>query len=158
MAFDKKVDMFSAALKPLAGILLICAIFSSAFAYATCSVDEVTVSGRVEDAPPKGTIRVQLIYANQKLGESGEATLEGGFFRIEIPFLTQSRAPVLIGSLREKCDRKPKTIVVTLNESDEEYDRVSLEFPKDFRMDDPSAYSLRSKIVLHGHPSPSAPQ
>ncbi len=146
--------MLSTALQSLAWMLLICAIFSGTFSHAACSVDEVTVSGRVEDAPLKGTIRVQLIYPNQKLGESGEATLENAFFRIRIPFLTQSRAPILMGNLREKCDRKPKTIVVTLNQSDHEADRISLEFPKDFRMEDPSAYTLRSEIVLHGHPPP----
>jgi len=48
------------------------------------------------------------------MGESGDVTVEGGSFRIQIPFLTQSRAPVLIGTLLEKCDRKPKTVVVTL--------------------------------------------
>ncbi len=40
-------------------------------------------------------------------------TLEDESFRIQIPFLTQSRGPVL-GIGNPKCDRKPKTVVVTL--------------------------------------------
>jgi hypothetical protein len=55
-----------------------------------------------------------------------------------------------MGSFREKCERKPKTVVVTLLESgqDQEYDRVSLDLIKDFKMADPSAYTLKSEIVL----------
>jgi hypothetical protein len=81
-------------------------------------------------------------------------TVEGGTFRIQIPFLTQSRAPGLLG-IREKCDRKPETVVVTLKEADQEYDRVSLDLAKDFKMADPSAYALRSEILLHGSLGPS---
>jgi len=87
------------------------------------------------------------------MGESGDVTVEGGSFRIQIPFLTQSRAPVLIGTLLEKCDRKPKTVVVTLMEGDQEYDRVSLDLAMDFKIADPSAYALRSAMLLHGPPS-----
>jgi hypothetical protein len=126
---------------------------SSAFLQAKCPVDVVIVNGRVEHAPPNGSVRVQLIYPRQKTGESGDVTLEGGSFRIQIPFFTQSRAPVLIGEFLEKCDRKPKVIVVTLIEGDQEYDRVSLDLAKDFKMADPSAYALRSEILLHGPPS-----
>ena len=56
----------------------------------------------------------------------------------------------MMGTLLEKCDRKPKTVVVTLVDADQEYDRVSLDLAKDFKMPDPSAYALRSEIVLHG--------
>ena len=73
-------------------------------------------------------------------------------FTIRISFLTQSRAPVLMGNLMEKCDKKPKTVVVTLLEGDQnqEYDRVSLDLERDFKMADPSAYTPRSEIVLSG--------
>jgi hypothetical protein len=154
---DEGFAMFYGAFKALAGILSVCTIFSGAFSHARCSVDVVIVNGRVEHAPRKGIVRVQLIYPKQKqeLGESGDVTIEGGSFRIQIPFLTQSRAPGLLG-VREKCDRKPETVVVTLMETDQEhdeYDRVSLDLAKDFKMADPSAYALRSEILLHGSPS-----
>jgi hypothetical protein len=55
-----------------------------------------------------------------------------------------------MGSLREKCDRKPKAVVITLREDDQELDRVSLDFARDFRMADPTAYALRSEAVLNG--------
>jgi hypothetical protein len=138
------------ACRALAGMLCICAFFSDAVSHASCPVDEVIVNGRVEDVPVKGSVRVQLIYPNQKAGDSGEVALDSSSFRIDIPFLTQSRAPALIGTLREKCDRKPETVVVTLVEGDHEHDRVSLSLAKDFRMADASAYALRSEVVLHG--------
>lgn len=143
--------MLQAAVKALAGILSVCAISSGSFSYASCSVDVVIVNGRVEHALPKSRVRVQLVFAKQNIGESGDATVEGGVFRIQIPFYTQSRASFLNGGIpREKCDRKPKTVVVTLIEADQEYDRVSLDLTKDFKMADPSAYALRSVILLHG--------
>ena len=156
---DERFAMFYGGLKALAGILSICTIFSIAL-HASCPVDVVMVKGRVEHAPRNGIVRVQLVYPQQKqkLGESGDVTVEGGSFRIQIPFLTQSRAPGLLG-IREKCDRKPETVIVTLVEADQdrdhEYDRVSLDLAKDFKMADPSAYALRSEILLRG--SPSAP-
>jgi hypothetical protein len=111
------------------------------------------VNGRVENAPRNGIVRVQLVYPKQKqeMGESGDVTVEGGAFRIQIPFLTQSRAPGLLG-IREKCARKPKTVVVTMVEADQkgerEYDRLSLDLARHFKMADPSAYALRSAILL----------
>jgi len=149
----ERFAMMRGAVKALAGILFMGAIGSGALSHASCSVDVVIVNGRVEHAPPNGRVRVQLVYPNQKMGESGDVTVEGGSFRIQVPFLTQSRAPVLIGSLRQKCDRKPKTVVVTLIEADQEYDRVNLDLTKDFKMADPSAYALRSEILLHGPPN-----
>jgi hypothetical protein len=155
---DEKFAMIYGAFKTLAGILSIGTIFSGAFSHAWCPVDGVIVNGRVENAPRNGIVRVQLVYPKQKqkMGESGDVTVEGGSFRIQIPFLTQSRAPVLIGTLLEKCDRKPKTVVVTLVEADQEgdheYDRVSLDLARDFKMADPSAYALRSEILLYGPP------
>src|SRR3984893_16199280 len=149
---DERFAMLYSALKALDGILSICSI--SAGAFSQCSVDVVVVKGRVENAPGKGIVRVQLVYPKQKqeMGESGDVTIEGGSFRIQIPFLTQSRAPGLLG-VREKCDRKPETVVVTLMEADQEYDRISLDLAKDFKMADPSAYALRSEILLHGSPN-----
>lgn len=138
--------------KALAGILAVGAFFSGALSHASCSVDVVIVNGRVEHAPRNASVRVQLVYPKQKKGELGETTLEGGSFRIQIPFLTQSRTPLLT-NLPEKCDRKPETVVVTLVEADQEYDHVSLDLARDFKLADPSAYALRSEVVLHGPPS-----
>jgi hypothetical protein len=151
---DERFAMIYGAFKTLAGILSIGTIFSGAFSHAWCPVDVVIVNGRVENAPRNGIVRVQLVYPKQKqkMGESGDVTVAGGSFRIQIPFLTQSRAPGLLG-VREKCDRKPETVVVTLMEADQEYDRVSLDLAKDFKMADPSAYALRSEILLHGSPN-----
>lgn len=114
---------------------------------AECPVKVVIVKGRVENAPRNAMVRVQLIYSTEEAKVSGEVTVEHGRFSIPIEFLTQSRRP-LLGSFRQKCDRKPKSVVITLVESDQEYDRVSLDFPKDFKMADPSAYTLRSELVL----------
>jgi hypothetical protein len=154
--------MVNGASKSLAGMLAIGAIFSATFSRAQCSINTVMVSGRIEHPPGKGLIRVQLLYQNQKkLGESAEATLDGELFRIQIPFVTQSRASRL-EFMPVKCNRKPKTVVVTLlkadQEGDHEYDRISLDLAKDFRMADSSAYAPRSEILLHGPLSASAIQ
>ena len=138
-------------LKALIGTLSICVISSGAFLHAECSIDTIIVNGRVEHAPRKGIVKVQLIYPKDKIGESGDVTVEDGSFRIPILFFTQSRAPFLNGSIPpEKCTRKPKTIVVSLIANDQEYDRVSLDMAKDFKKIEPSLYALRSEILLHG--------
>ena len=148
---DEKVAVKCGSLKAAAALSFVCVI-SGALSHASCPVDQVIVSGRVEDAPAKGSVRVQLVYSNGKPGDSAEATLETDSFRIEISFLTQSRGPALIGTFREKCDRKPIAVVVTLVEGEREFDRVSLNLAKDFRMMDSSAYALRSELLLHGPP------
>jgi len=143
--------MLYGAFKALVGTLSLCAIFPSAVSHAECPTDMVIVTGQVEHAPRKAIVKVQLIYPKGKIGESGDTTVEDGSFRIQIPFFTQSRAPFLNGSIPpEKCARKPETIVVSLVENDQEYDRVSLKRDKDFKKIDPSAYALRSEIMLHG--------
>jgi len=137
--------------KALAGILAVCAFTSGALSHAQCSVDVVIVNGRVEHPPRNASVRVQLVYPKQKKGELGETTLEGGSFRMQIPFLTQSSRPLLT-NLPAKCHRKPETVVVTLVEGDQEYDQVSLDLAQDFKLADSTAYSPRSEIVLHGPP------
>jgi hypothetical protein len=133
-----------------ARILCCCVIASGTLVYAICPTDMVIVKGRVADAPPNATVRVQLVYSNKRGGDSGDVRLEKAVFVLQVPFFTQSRAPKLIGTFLEKCDRKPKTVIVTLTDGKQEYDHVSLDFVRDFKMADPSAYSLRSEIVLHG--------
>lgn len=138
-------------LKALIGALSICVISSGAFLHAECSIDTIIVNGRVEHAPKKGIVKVQLIYPKGKIGESGDVTVEDGSFRIPILFFTQSRAPFLNGSIPpEKCARKPKTIIVSLIANDQEYDRISLDMTKDFKKIELSAYTLRSEILLRG--------
>ena len=138
--------------KVLIGILCICVISSGAFLRAAeCSIDTIIVNGKVEHAPRKGIVKVQLIYPKDKIGESGDVTVDDGSFRIPILFFTQSRAPFLNGAIpAQKCARKPKTIVVLLIANDQEYDRVSLDMAKDFKKIEPSTYVLRSEILLQG--------
>ena len=137
--------------KVLVGILCICVISSGAFLLAECSIDTIIVNGKVEHAPRKGIVKVQLIYPKDKIGESGDVSVEDGSFRIPILFFTQSRAPFLNGSIPlEKCTRKPKTIVVSLIANDQEYDRVSLDMAVDFKKIELGAYALRSEILLQG--------
>ncbi len=121
---------------------------------AQCPILYAVVKGQVERPPRGATVRVQLVYskhAKDQNGESGEVKLEAASFRMQIPFLTQSGAPIL-GLGRYKCDLRPKTVLVTLSSGDREYDHVSLDWAKDFKMADPGAYTLRSEIVLHGAP------
>jgi hypothetical protein len=142
--------MLLGAAKTLVSILTV-TLIGCGVARAMCSVDVVMVRGRVENAPSDAKVRVQLVYPKDVAGESGSVTVEDGRFSIPIDFLTQSRRPVINGIL-EKCGRRPKTVIVTLVGSDEgrEYDRVSLDFAKDFRMSDPTAYALRAELVLNG--------
>jgi hypothetical protein len=136
----------------LASLALIFVVTNGSLANAFCDTDMVIIRGRVEHRPRKAMVRVQLVYPKQKLGESGEITIDKEKFTIQIPFFTQSRAPKLTGRLFEKCNRKPQTVIVTLSESDQnlEHDRISLDLVKDFQMADPSAYTPRSEIVLRG--------
>ena len=135
-------------------LFLVVSAFFGTTSFAQCPVLNVMVKGEVQSPPRGSVVRVQLVYrkhSKDQEGASGEEKLENESFRIEIPFLTQSSAPVLgLGSF--KCDLRPMTVVVTLVAGDHEYDRVSLDWAKDFKMADPTAYALRSELVLHGAP------
>jgi hypothetical protein len=135
-----------------AAVLLCFGLLASTIAHAGCSMNAVVVKGRVEHAPRGATVRVELLYPHNAGSDSGETTLEGAEFTLPVDFLTQSRRPVLIGEWRQKCDRKPETVVVTLMGGDpmQEYDRVSLKLSSDFKQTDPSGYELKSEIVLKG--------
>jgi hypothetical protein len=135
-----------------AGLVGICAIISAISSYAACPTAFVIVKGHVENAPHNSIVRVQLVYLRQQtqqVEDSSDMTLESGTFTIKVPFYTQSRGPVVNGQF-EKCNRKPKTVIVSLLQDDHEYDRVSSDFARDFTMPYPGAYALRSEIVLHG--------
>jgi hypothetical protein len=123
--------------------LLLCA-----FARAQCPVNTVIVKGHVENASAHSKVRVRLVYPKEKPGESGEVTVEDGIFQIPVEFVTMQSS--IFSNLPKRCGRKPKTIVITLLENDQESDKVELGFPRDFTMADPSAYILRSELVLKG--------
>jgi hypothetical protein len=123
-------------------------LITSMFAYTECPVGDVMVRGRVEHALRNSRVRVQLMYSGDLPGESGDVTVEDGRFSIPIEFITQSRRPVVNGMLG-KCGRRPKSVIVTLADRDHEYDRVTLDFAKDFITASPSAYSLQSEMVLN---------
>jgi hypothetical protein len=130
------------------------------FASSSCGTEVVVLKGRVEPPSRNASVRVHLLYAKkqkqerlgkqqqEQFGESGEVTVDNGRFTIQIPFLTDYREPVIFAEFRNKCDRKPKTVVVTLFEGDEERDRISLDMAKDFTKADATAYTPRSDIVL----------
>jgi hypothetical protein len=113
---------------------------------AQCPVNTVMVRGRVENPQSNSRIQVQLLYPKQP-GESAETNLENNSFRIPVEFLTQSSKP-LFKDIHAKCDRKPKTVVVTLLSGDQQADQVSLDLLKDFDHLDASAYTLRQGLVL----------
>ena len=114
---------------------------------AQCPVNTVMVRGRVENPHQNSRIQVQLVYAKQQPAESAEANPENDSFRIPIEFLTQS-SKTLFKDIHAKCDRKPKTVVVTLLSGDHQSDQVSLDLLKDFDHLDASAYTLRQELVL----------
>ena len=118
-------------------------------AHAQCPVNTVIVKGRVVDnANAHSKVRVQLVYPKEKPGEAGEVTLEDGAFQIPIEFVTMQSS--IFTNLPNRCGRKPKTVVITLLENDQESDQVFLDFAKNFKMTDASAYTLRSEVVLNG--------
>jgi len=118
-------------------------------ARAQCPVDTVIVKGRVvESGNAHSKVRVQLVYPKEKPGESGEVTVEDGSFQIPIEFVTMQSS--IFTNLPKRCGRKPKTVVITLLENDQESDQVFLDFAKNFKMADASAYTLRSEVVLNG--------
>ena len=89
-----------------------------------------------------------LRQQTEQIEDSSDMSLEGGTYTIKVPYYTQSRGPVVNGQFG-KCNRKPKTVIVSLVQDDHEYDRISLDFARDFTMPYPGTYALRSEIVLH---------
>jgi hypothetical protein len=119
-------------------------------ARAQCPVNTVIVKGRVvETTSAHSKVRVELVYPKEKPGEAGEVTVEDGAFQIPIEFVTMQSS--IFTNLPKRCGRKPKTVVITLLENDQQSDQVFLDFAKNFTMTDASAYSPRSELVLNGH-------
>jgi hypothetical protein len=125
---------------------LFCISISISLAHAQCPVNTVMIRGRVENPQSNSRIQVQLLYPKQP-GESAETNLENNTFRIPVEFITQSTKP-FFKDIHPKCDRKPKTVVVTLLSGDQQSDQVSLDLLKDFDHLDASAYTLRQELVL----------
>lgn len=127
-------------------VLVTCGLAS-----AECPVDEVMVKGRVENRPDNGKVRVELVYPNHMPGESGDTNLDDARFKLPVDFLTRIHSRRTFGG---KCDRRPKSVVVTLigDTPDTEYDRVSLDFSKDFVAADPSTFIVRADVILNGSP------
>ena len=119
----------------------------SVCALAQCPVDSIVVKGRVENANPHSTVRVQLVFPKHKPGESGEATVEDGAFQIPVEFVTEQSS--IFANLPTRCGRRPKTVIITLLENDQQADQVFLDFARNFQLADPSPYTLRSKLVLN---------
>jgi hypothetical protein len=121
-------------------------------AHAQCPVDTIIVKGRIEHPTAKNAyrVRVQLIYPKHKPGEAGEVTVEQANFQIPVEFVTAQSS--LFTNLPKRCGRKPQTVVITLLSGDQKSDEVSLDFTRDFRIVDASAYASRSELVLKGVP------
>ena len=130
-------------IRVLGTILSLCLV-----CHAQCPVDAIIVKGRVEHpiAQNDYRVRVQLVYPKHKPGEAGEVTVEDAKFQIPVEFVTTQSS--LFTNLPKRCGRKPQTVVITLISGDQKSDEVFLDFAKDFRMVDASAYSLRSELVL----------
>lgn len=120
----------------------------SALASAACPTGFVVVKGRVENPAARSVVRVELIYSHRQAEDSAETALENASFTLKVPFFTQSRGPVVDGLL-EKCDRKPKTVIVRLLQGGEVLDSKTLYLVKDFDWPFPNAYMLRLPLVLN---------
>jgi len=118
--------------------------------HAQCPVESIVVKGRVENANPQSAVRVQLVFLKHKPGESGEVTVEDGVFQIPIEFVTEQSS--IFTNLPTRCGRKPKTVIITLLENNQQTEQVFLDFAKNFKLADPSAYTLRSPLVLNAAP------
>jgi len=124
-------------------------VLSAALSSAACPTGSVVVKGRVENPPAQAVVRVELIYSQRQVEDSADTTLDNPSFTIKVPFYTQSRGPGFNG-LFEKCNRKPKTVIVKLLQGDEEHASKTLDLAKDFDSPFPNAYTLRSPLILNG--------
>ncbi len=146
-------------------------LIACAFAHAQqCPVNSIVIKGHLEHPPRQPSVRVQLFYPtdprkNGKLGtvsndagqpgESTEAILDGNSFTIPVEFVTSDRRTEM--NFNPRCNHKPQSVVVTLKtdsgtNDDDQLDRVTLDFPRDFQSDDSRHYTLRSELVLNGQP------
>jgi hypothetical protein len=85
--------MFLAATKSFSVVLFFLTPF--AFAQPVCPVDQIVVRGRIDHPPSNAKVRVQLVYAKNMPGESGDITPETERFSLPVDFLTRSREPIV---------------------------------------------------------------
>jgi hypothetical protein len=133
--------------------LIVCTLLLSicGVSNASCPVDTIIIKGRVDSAPRNASVHVQLVYANNKPGESAEATVQDDeTFSVPLEFVTQSRGPIVDG-IGGKCERRPQSVLISFmrDGGEKAADEISLIFPRDFKMVDASAYASRSQIVLN---------
>src|SRR5215469_2142237 len=132
-------------------IRVLCAIVGLCLVgHAQCPVATVIVKGRIEHPTAKNDyrVRVQLVYPKHKPGESAEVTVEDANFQLPVEFVTEQSS--IFSNLPKRCGRIPQTVDITLLSGDQKSDEVFLDFTKNFRMVDASAYALRSELVLNG--------
>ena len=108
------------------------------------------MQGRAEDVLREGSVVVELIYEQGKMGESDRIIFEGSSFRTRIPFSTQNSSTEVLGRPLGKCKRMPTSVAVVLLEGEQEVDRVTLSVAKDFTTADATELAVRSAVVLHG--------
>ena len=113
------------------------------------SLDTVIVKGRVEHpiAQNEYRVQVQLVYPKHKPGESGEIPVEDAKFQVPVEFVTSHSS--LFTNLPPRCGRKPQTVAITLLSGGQKSDEGYLDFARNLRMVDASAYTLRSELVLN---------
>ena len=124
---------------------------ASALAEPVCPVDTVVVKGRIDHPPSNPDVRVVLIYAKLKPGESSDIIPETEHFRVPVDFLTVS--PERFFDVPSgRCARRPTAVIVTLldRKRNRAYDQISLDFAKDFKMIDSTTYVLKSDLLLRG--------
>ena len=130
----------------LCGIVLSLLLATRSFA---CSPKSVLVSGHIENAPPSAVVVVELLYQKNLVGESDRLILAADTFKTRITFSTQGKSVDFVGHELGKCGRQPLRVAVVLMDGDQELDRVTLSFPKDFRPTDTSDFAVREEVVLH---------
>ncbi|PYX35052.1 MAG: hypothetical protein DMG81_18865, partial [Acidobacteria bacterium] len=117
MSFLVEVDMRPESAKTLLHVVCLAFVICIS-AGAQCPVQAVLIKGRVENATVDSKVRVQLLYPKGKRGESGEVTVEDGAFQIPIEFVTEKSSQFT--NLPRRCSRRPKTVVITLMQGDQE--------------------------------------
>jgi hypothetical protein len=115
-----------------------------------CHAKSILVRGQIENAPPSATVLVELIYKKDLVGESDRLILDSRAFKTRIVFSTTGTSVDLMGHDLGKCGRQPQRVAVVLSDGDDELDRVTLAFPRDFQQTDASEFSVRQDVLLRG--------
>jgi len=143
------VSLFRRPILPAALLLIFLSTLAQT-AFSACGVRTILVQGRAEDVLHDGSVAVELIYEEGKMGESDRVIFEGTSFRTRIPFSTKNSSTSVLGHPVSKCKRMPTSVAVVLLEGEQEVDRVTLSVAKDFTAADATELAVRSAVVLHG--------